>query len=64
MILEDAIEDGHLDHNPARGKRMRLRAPKPARTFLEDRRVAALIDAAAGQDIARLGRTPRPRSSA
>lgn len=26
-ILDDAIEDGHLDRNPARGKRMRLRVP-------------------------------------
>jgi hypothetical protein len=28
-ILDDAIEDGHIDHNPARGKRMRVRVPSP-----------------------------------
>ena len=59
MILEDAVEDGHLDHNPARGKRMRVRVPKPSRTFLEIDELAALIDAAAGQDIA-LGQIPAP----
>jgi integrase len=59
MILEDAVEDGHLDHNPARGKRMRVGVPKPSRTFLEIDELAALIDAAAGQDIA-LGQIPAP----
>jgi integrase len=51
MILEDAIEDGYLDHNPARGKRMRVKVPKPKRTFLEIDELAALIDAAREQDI-------------
>src|SRR3954447_25974835 len=49
-ILEDAVEDGHIDRNPARGKRMRLRVPKPNRTFLELDELGALIDAAGAQD--------------
>jgi hypothetical protein len=50
-ILDDAVEDRHIDHNPARGKRMRVHVPKPKRTFLEMDELAALIDAAAEQDI-------------
>src|SRR3712207_5128438 len=49
-ILDDAVADGHIERNPARGKRIRLRVPKPQRTFLELDEVRALIDAAAGQD--------------
>lgn len=47
QILEDAVEDGYLDENPARGKRRRLKASKPRRTWLELGEVKALIDAAA-----------------
>jgi integrase len=50
-ILEDAVEDGHIEHNHARGKRMRVHVPKPKRTFLEIDELAALIDAAAEQDV-------------
>ncbi len=50
-ILDEAVEDHHLDYNPARGKRMRVHVPKPKRTFLESDELAALIDAAAEQDI-------------
>ncbi len=49
-LLDDAIEDGHIAHNPARGKRMRVRVPKPKRTFLEMDELACLLDAAATQD--------------
>jgi integrase len=49
-ILDDAIEDGHIDHHPARGKRMRVHVPKPNRTFLEMDELAAVLDAAAAQD--------------
>jgi integrase len=49
-ILDDAIEDGHIERNPARGRRMRVRVPKPPRTFLELDELNALIDAAAEQD--------------
>jgi hypothetical protein len=38
---------------------MRVRVPKPSRTFLEIDELAALIDAASGQDIA-LGQIPAP----
>jgi hypothetical protein len=34
-VLGDAIEDGHLDANPARSRRLRIHVPKPKRTFLE-----------------------------
>ena len=57
-VLDDAVEDGHLDHNPARGKRMRVRVPKPARTFLEMDELVALMDAASELD----GAPPRQRS--
>jgi integrase len=50
-ILDDAVEDGHIDHNPARGKRMRVYVPKPKRSFLEMDELAALLDAAASQDV-------------
>jgi integrase len=49
-VLDDAIEDGHIQSNPARSKRMRVRVPKPSRTFLEMDELAALLDAAAEQD--------------
>ena len=47
-ILEEAIE--HIERNPARESRMRRRAPKPARTFLEMDELVALFDAAGEQD--------------
>jgi integrase len=49
-ILDEALEDELIERNPARGKRMRVRVPKPRRTFLELDELAALIDAAATQD--------------
>jgi integrase len=49
-ILDDAIEDGHIERNPARTKRMRMRVPKPQRSFLELDEPRALMDAAAAQD--------------
>jgi integrase len=52
-ILEDAVEDGLIEHNHARGKRMRVHVPKPKRTFLEIDELAALIDAACEQERAR-----------
>ena len=45
-ILEEAVEDGLLEHNPARGRRMRVRVPKPKRTCLEIDELAYLLDAA------------------
>ena len=32
-ILDEAVVDGHIDRNPARGRRMRVKVPKRARTF-------------------------------
>jgi integrase len=58
-ILEDAVEDGHIEHNHARGKRMHVHVPKPKRTFLEIDELAALIDAASEQDVS-LGQIPAP----
>jgi len=46
QILDDAVEFGYLGSNPARGKRRRLKAMKPRRTWLEIHEVQALLDAA------------------
>jgi integrase len=59
-ILEAAVEDRLIDHNTAAGKRMRIKPPKPKRTFLEMDELAYLIDAAADQDAAMLT-TPVPQ---
>jgi integrase len=61
-ILDDAVEDGHIERNAARGKRMRLRVPKPQRTFLELDELRALIDAAASQDAPSAPRKVRASS--
>ena len=50
-ILEDAVEDELLESNPARGKRMRVKVPKPERTFLEMDELALLLEAAGAQDL-------------
>jgi integrase len=49
-ILEDAVEDGLLERNPAQGRRMRVAVPKPKRSYLEIDELAFLLDAAADQD--------------
>jgi integrase len=49
-ILDEAVEDEHIPVNPARRKRMKVKVPKPLRTFLERDELAALLDAAAEQD--------------
>jgi integrase len=49
-ILDEALEDELIDRNPARGKRMLVRAPKPVRSFLELDELADLLDAASTQD--------------
>jgi integrase len=46
QILGDAVEYELLTANPARGKRRRVKVPKPARTFLEPDMVADLLDVA------------------
>ncbi len=49
-VLGDAIEDGHLETNPARSRRLRIHVPKPKRTFLEIDELACLEDIARRQD--------------
>lgn len=50
-ILELATEYGHIGRNPARGKRRRLPAVKPARTYLDRAdHVTALLDGASQLD--------------
>src|SRR4029450_13263469 len=49
-ILDDAIGEGHIERKPVRTKRMRVRVPKPQRSFLELDELRALIDAAGAQD--------------
>ncbi len=60
-ILDEAIEDGYLEHNPARGRRMKIKVPKPKRTFLELDELACLLEEAAEQD--RPVREPEPAAN-
>lgn len=53
QVLDDAVDYGHLTANPARGKKRRLKAAKPRRTWLELDEVRSLI-AAAGKHRALL----------
>jgi integrase len=46
QVLDDAVEYGPLEANPARGKRRRLKVPKTSRTFLEPDMVIDLLDVA------------------
>lgn len=47
QVLDSAIEHGHVTiANPARGKRRRLKADRPRRTWLELDELRALLDAA------------------
>jgi integrase len=50
-VLEVAVEYGHLENNPARGKRRRLPVSKKPRPFLDAAEgIAALLDAASALD--------------
>lgn len=46
QVLDDAIEYGLLDANPARGRRRRMKVAKSRRTFLEPDQVVDLLDVA------------------
>jgi site-specific recombinase XerC len=46
QVLDDAVEYELLAANPARGKRPRMKVPKPARSFLEPDMVIDLLDVA------------------
>jgi integrase len=50
-VLDEAIEDEYREDNPGRSRRMRIKVPKPKRTFLEMDELAALLDAARDQDL-------------
>ena len=63
QILDDAIEDKLRTDNPARAKRMRVKVPKPPRTFLEIDQLVALLDAA-GELQARPRSTKRAKLTA
>jgi integrase len=45
QVLETAVEYGHIPFNPARGRRRRLKATPPTRTWLEPEQVKPLLDA-------------------
>jgi integrase len=47
QVLDDAVEYGYVETNAARGKRRRLKAGRPKRTWLELHEVQALLPAAA-----------------
>ncbi len=53
QVLEVAVLHGDLDRNPARGRRRRLKASTPKRTWLEPEQVGPLLDAAGAIDRGR-----------
>lgn len=62
VILEQAVEYGHLDRNPAQGRKRLLKESRPPRTYLQPDQVAALLAAAGKLDSeARFGDTRRRR---
>lgn len=46
QILEVAVEYGRIDRNPAAGKRRRVKATEPRRSWVEPEQLPALLDAA------------------
>lgn len=53
QILETAVEYGHIERNPAKGKRRRLKADAPTRSYLDRAdQIEALLAAAAAIDQA------------
>jgi integrase len=46
QILEDAMEYGYIQRNPARGRRRRVKASKPQRSVVEPEQLLSLIEAA------------------
>lgn len=46
QILEVAVEYGHIERNPAKGKRRRAKATEPRRSWVEPEQLMALIEAA------------------
>jgi integrase len=46
QILEVAVEYGHIERNPAKGKRRRVKGTEPRRSWVEPEQLPALLDAA------------------
>jgi len=62
VVLEQAVEYGYLDRNPAKGRKRLLKEDKPTRSYLQPDQVAALLSAAGRIDAdARGGDTRRRR---
>jgi len=61
QILEVAVEYGHIDRNPASGKRRRLKVSHPQQTHLDSAEQIAALLAAAGE-LDREARRDRPRA--
>lgn len=49
-ILDQAVEYGYLNHNPARGRKRLLKESKPSRSYLQPEQVAGLLGAAGELD--------------
>lgn len=60
-VLDEAVHEGYLPSNPARGRRMRITVRRPARSALEIDELAALLDAAAALDREARSALERPR---
>ncbi len=50
IVLEQAVEYGYIDRNPARGRKRLLKEDKPSRSYLQPDQVAALLGAAGKLD--------------
>jgi integrase len=46
QILELAVEYGHIERNPAKGRRRRAKGTEPRRSWVEPEQLGALLDAA------------------
>jgi integrase len=56
-VLEQAVEYGYIDRNPAAGRKRLLKESKPSRSYLELEHVGALLDAANELDGEAIERT-------
>ena len=62
QVLEVAVEYGHIERNPARGKRRLLKAARPQRTYLDcARHIIAVLEAGTELDEAARAGDPRQR---
>jgi integrase len=46
QVLEDAVEYGHIERNPARGRRRRVKGTRPHRSWVEPEQLLALLGGA------------------